>query len=231
MVLEYVRWWHQLTFSYFSKGINKLLTFKALIKKGLGVEVLLLLNPHMDPFPSRGSHPDHRNIGKVTSQQTRIMKGKGGSAPVSQHASPEREARPRFEMIPATIYLKKLPIATSRVSSLRKHSTSHSKKKVEEEMSMYERAVKDSLEPTFGRPVQALFRISTGILIFECNPFVFHSFFSCLNFAFLCNTEPKTKAKEAPADPEKGKVAEQPVESISSDKEMISALRHGMRGN
>ena len=45
MVLEYVRWWHQLTFSYFSKGINKLLTFKALIKKGLGVEVLLLLNP------------------------------------------------------------------------------------------------------------------------------------------------------------------------------------------
>lgn len=35
----------------------------------------------------------------------------------------EREARPRFEMIPATIYLKKLPIATSRVSSLRKHST------------------------------------------------------------------------------------------------------------
>ena len=59
-------------------------------------------------------------------------------------------------------------------------------------------------------------------------------FFSCLNFAFLCNTEPKTKAKEAPADPkdkEKGKAAEQPVESISSDKEMISALRHGMRGN
>ncbi|KAB1227963.1 hypothetical protein CJ030_MR1G013843 [Morella rubra] len=46
--------------------------------------------------------------------------------------------------------------------------------------------------------------------------------------------EPKTKAKEAPADPkdkEKGKAAEQPVESISSDKEMISALRHGMRGN
>lgn len=28
MVLEYVRWWHQLTFSYFSQGINKLLTFK-----------------------------------------------------------------------------------------------------------------------------------------------------------------------------------------------------------
>lgn len=41
-------------------------------------------------------------------------------------------------------------------------------------------------------------------------------FFSCLNFAFLCNTEPKTKAKEAPADPknkEKGKVAEKAVES------------------
>jgi hypothetical protein len=54
------------------------------------------------------------------------------------------------------------------------------------------------------------------------------------SFGFLCNTEPKTKAKEAPADPkdkEKGKAAEQPVESISSDKEMISALRHGMRGN
>jgi len=33
----------------------------------LGVEVLFLLNPHMDPFLSRGSHPDHRNIGKVTS--------------------------------------------------------------------------------------------------------------------------------------------------------------------
>lgn len=100
---------------------------------------------------------------------------------------------------------------------------------------MYERAVKDSLEPTFGRPVQALFRIYTGILIFECNPFVFHSFFLALTLLFFaCNTEPKTKAKEAPADPkdkEKGKAAEQPVESISSDKEMISALRHGMRGN
>lgn len=99
-------------------------------------------------------------------------------------------------------------------------------------MAMYERAVKDSLEPTFGRPVQALFFIFTGILIFECNPFVFHSFFIALTL--LCNTEPKTKAKEAPADPkdkEKGKAAEQPVESISSDKEMISALRHGMRGN
>lgn len=91
----------------------------------------------------------------------------------------EREARPRLEMIPATIYLKKLPIATSRVSSLRKHSTNTAilKKKVEEEMAMYERAVKDSLETTFGRPVQAFFRIVTGILICECNPFVFHSFF------------------------------------------------------
>lgn len=38
------------------------------------------------------------------------------------------------------------------------HEYRHSKKrKVEEEMAMYERAVKDSLEPTFGRPVQALF--------------------------------------------------------------------------
>lgn len=37
------------------------------IKKELRVEVLLLLNPHMDSFPSGGSHPDHRNIGKVTS--------------------------------------------------------------------------------------------------------------------------------------------------------------------
>lgn len=37
-------------------------------------------------------------------------------------------------------------------------------------------------------------------------------FFSCQHLAFLCNTEPKTKAKEAPADPkelEKEKAAEQ----------------------
>lgn len=50
---------------------------------------------------------------------------------------------------------------------------------------MYERAVKDSLEPTFGRPVQALFRIYTGILIIECNPFVFHSFFLALTLLFF----------------------------------------------
>ena len=40
-------------------------------------------------------------------------------------------------------------------------------------------------------------------------------FFSCQHFAFLCNTEPKTKAKEAPADPkelEKEKAAEQITE-------------------
>jgi hypothetical protein len=46
---------------------------------------------------------------------------------------------------------------------------------------MYERAVKDSLEPTFGRPVQALFRIAAGILIIECKIFVFHSFFLAFN--------------------------------------------------
>ncbi|WJZ95750.1 hypothetical protein VitviT2T_014493 [Vitis vinifera] len=54
------------------------------------------------------------------------------------------------------------------------------------------------------------------------------------SLTFKFKSQPKTKAKEAPADPkdkEKGKAAEQPVESISSDKEMISALRHGMRGN
>lgn len=52
-------------------------------------------------------------------------------------------------------------------------------------MPMYDRAVKNSLEPTFGRPVQALFIIFIGILIIECNPFVFYSFFSCLNFALF----------------------------------------------
>lgn len=33
MVLEYVRWWHELKFSYFSQGINKLLTFKGKKRK------------------------------------------------------------------------------------------------------------------------------------------------------------------------------------------------------
>ncbi|GER39083.1 mitovirus RNA-dependent RNA polymerase [Striga asiatica] len=55
----------------------------SLIKKGLRVEVLLLLNPHMDSFPSRGSHPDHRNIGKVTS-------------PGQAKANPDHESQRRF---------------------------------------------------------------------------------------------------------------------------------------
>ena len=37
-----------------------------MIKKELGVKVLFFLNLHIDPFLSRGSHPDHRNIRKVT---------------------------------------------------------------------------------------------------------------------------------------------------------------------
>lgn len=70
-------------------------------------------------------------------------------------------------------------------------------------MAMYERAVKDSLETTFGRPVQALFRIVTGILIFECNPFVFHSFFLAFTLLFFAIQNRRRRRRKLQRTPER----------------------------
>lgn len=99
MVLEYVRWWHQLTFSYFSQGINKLLTFKEQQlpdQERVGSRSPPPPEPTYGPIPEQGQPPrssQHRKDHQPGQKQTRIMKGKGGSAPVSQHASPIREER------------------------------------------------------------------------------------------------------------------------------------------
>lgn len=99
MVLEYVRWWHQLTFSYFSQGINKLLTFKEQQlpdQERVGSRSPPPPEPTYGPIPEQGQPPrssQHRKGHQPGQKQTRIMKGKGGSAPVSQHASPIREER------------------------------------------------------------------------------------------------------------------------------------------
>lgn len=99
MVLEYVRWWHPLTFSYFSQGINKLLTFKEQQfpdQERVGSRSPLPPEPTYGPIPEQGQPPrssQHRKGHQPRQKQTRTMKGKGGSAPVSQHASPIREER------------------------------------------------------------------------------------------------------------------------------------------
>ena len=99
MVLEYVRWWHQLTFSYFSQGINKLLTFKEQQlpdQERVGSRSPPPPEPTYGPIPEQGQPPrssQHRKGHQPGQKQTRIMKGKGGSAPVSQHASPIREEK------------------------------------------------------------------------------------------------------------------------------------------
>jgi len=99
MVLEYVRWWHPLTFSYFSQGINKLLTFKEQQfpdQERVGSRSPLPPEPTYGPIPEQGQPPrssQHRKGHQPRQKQTRTMKGKGGSAPVSQHASPVREER------------------------------------------------------------------------------------------------------------------------------------------
>lgn len=102
MVLEYVRWWHQLTFSYFEQGINKLLTFKEQQlpdQERVGSRSPPSPEPTYGPIPEQGQPPrssQHRkgHQPSLTKKgQTRTMKGKGGSAPVSQHASPIREER------------------------------------------------------------------------------------------------------------------------------------------
>ena len=99
MVLEYVRWWHQLKFSYFSQGINKLLTFKEQQlpdQERVGSRSPPPPEPTYGPIPEQGQPPrssQHRKGHQPGQKQTRIMKGKGGSAPVSQHASPIREEK------------------------------------------------------------------------------------------------------------------------------------------
>jgi len=52
--------------------------------------------PTYGPIPEQGQPPrssQHRKGHQPRQKQTRTMKGKGGSAPVSQHASPVREER------------------------------------------------------------------------------------------------------------------------------------------
>ncbi|EEF44036.1 conserved hypothetical protein [Ricinus communis] len=90
---------HQLTFSYFSQGINKLLTFKE--QQLLDQERVESRSPP-PPEPTYGLIPEQRQP-SISSQhqkghqprqkQTRTMKVKGGSAPVSQHAFSIKEER------------------------------------------------------------------------------------------------------------------------------------------
>ena len=93
MVLEYVRWW---TFSYLSQGINKLLTFKEQQlsdQERVGSRSPPPPMTTYGPISEQGQPPrssQHRKGHQPGQKQTRTMKGKGGSAPVSQHASPIR---------------------------------------------------------------------------------------------------------------------------------------------
>ncbi|EEF27291.1 conserved hypothetical protein [Ricinus communis] len=90
---------HQLTFSYFSQGINKLLTFK---EQQLPDQERVESRSPPPPEPTYGLIPEqrqpsrssqHRKGHQPRQKQTRTMKVKGGSAPVSQHAFSIREER------------------------------------------------------------------------------------------------------------------------------------------
>lgn len=90
---------HQLTFSYFSQGINKLLTFK---EQQLPDQERVESRSPPPPEPTYGLIPErrqpsrssqHRKGHQPRQKQTRTMKVQGGSAPVSQHAFSIREER------------------------------------------------------------------------------------------------------------------------------------------
>lgn len=90
---------HQLTFSYFSQGINKLLTFK---EQQLPDQERVESRSPPPPEPTYGLIPEqrqpsrssqHRKGHQPRQKQTRTMKVKRGSAPVSQHAFSIREER------------------------------------------------------------------------------------------------------------------------------------------
>ena len=108
LLTERARWsWsmsdggHQLTFSYFSQGINKSFDFGQQLpdQERVGSRSPPSPEPTYGPIPEQGQPPrssQHRkgHQPSLTKKgQTRTMKGKGGSAPVSQHASPIREER------------------------------------------------------------------------------------------------------------------------------------------